>query len=445
MQTLVRRCSAVTVTTALVILTLLATLPPHARAQRQMVDRVVAIVDDESILLSEVLQEMNLIRMQRNIGQMSQADQEKLFHSVLESMIDDQLIVAQARAKDIQVTDDEVRDAVDDELRRIKENLGGEEKYRAELQRQGLTEADLRDLHMDQKRKQILGARLIQAEIRRNINISDDEVRQFFESKPDSIPKDLVQSPATVRLAHILIAPRPDPAQVAAARAGIETAKKRIEAGEDFATVAKEVSQWPTAASGGYLGSFRYGDFGSDAFDEAVAKLEPGEASDIIETRFGLQIVKLESRKGDEMTGRHIVFKLEADEDAQVRALDLAQSLLQRAQAGEDFQELARTYSDDTNTRDNGGIVDQELPVSDLVPEFRAAIDSVPVGGVSKVVQSQNGFHFFKVLARSDAHTVSFDEIREPLRRYLEQVEVEKRYRDYLVKLHEKFVVDIKV
>ena len=89
--------------------------------------------------------------------------------------------------------------------------------------------------------------------------------------------------------------------------------------------------------------------------------------------------------------------------------------------------------------------MEQELPTSELVPEFRTAIDSVAVGGLTQVVRSQNGFHLFKVLSRSDTRQASFDDIREPLRRYLEQREVEKRYRAYLADLRKRFPIDLKV
>jgi peptidyl-prolyl cis-trans isomerase SurA len=420
-------------------------LPAAARAERELVDRVVAVVDDESILLSEVLQEMNLVRLQRGLGKLSESDQQRLFQTVLQSMISDQLLVAQAKAKGITVGDDELRDAVDEALRDIKQNMGGEERYREELQKQGLTEAEVRDLHREQKRKQILASRLIQTDVRRGISITDDQVRTFYDTQKDSIPKELLATPEKIKLEHILITPRPDPKKVAAARTKMEAAQKRIAAGEDFAKVAREMSEWPTAASGGSLGSFRYGDFESDAFDATVAKLEPGQVSEIFETRFGLQIVKLETRKGDDMTARHIVVKLEPDEDAGVRALDQAQSIRTRADKGESFEELARTYSDDTNTRDKGGLVDEELDTSEIVPEFRAAIDSVAVGGMTPVVHSANGFHIFKVVSRSESRVASFDDVKEPLRRYLEQREVEKKYRTYLEDLRKKFFVDIKV
>jgi peptidyl-prolyl cis-trans isomerase SurA len=419
-------------------------IPAPAAADREPVDRVVAMVDDEAILLSDVLQEMNLVRLQRNLGTLSQADQEKLYRTVLESMINDQLLVAQAKAKGIEVTDDELRNAVDEAIADIKQNLGGEEKYRAELQREGITEAELRDLHRDQKRKQILSSRLIASQIRREVRVSDNQVRAYYDTHKDSLPPELLQVPATVRLGHILIVPRPDSTQAQAARAKIESARKRILGGADFATVAKEVSEWPTAESGGFLGNFRYGDFGSDIFDNAVSKLEPGQVSDVIETRFGLQIVKLETRKGDEMTARHIVIKLEPDENANVRALELAQSIRQRAVKGESFEELARNYSDDPNTRDRGGMVEQELPLSELVPEFRSAVDSVPVGGLSQVVRSSNGFHLFKVVSRTDSRTTSFEDVQEQVRRFLEQREVEKRYRAYVEELRKKFYVEVK-
>lgn len=420
-------------------------VPPSARAERQVLDRVVATVDDESILLSEVLQEMNLVRMQRNLTSLDEEAQQKLFQTVLESMINDQLLVAQAKAKGVEVTDDELREAVDEAVTEIKDNLGGEEKYRAELQKQGLTEAELRDLHKEQRRKQILASRLIQSDVRKEVRITDDQVRQFYETSRDSLPPELLTTPATVRLAHILVVPRPDSARVAVARRKIEAARERVRKGEDFATVAKQVSEWPTAESGGNLGTFRYGDFGSEAFDQAVAKLEPGQLSDIIETRFGLQIVRLDTRKGDEMTARHIVVKLGADENASVRALDLAQSIRNRALGGESFEELAKTYSDDTNTRDQGGMVAQELPTTELVPEFRAAVDTVDVGGISQVVRSSSGFHLFKVVSRTESRTPSPEELQEPIRRYLEQREVERRYRTYLADLRKKFLVQVKV
>jgi peptidyl-prolyl cis-trans isomerase SurA len=240
------------------------------------------------------------------------------------------------------------------------------------------------------------------------------------------------------------VAPQPAPEKVAAARAKIDAVAKRVAAGEDFAKIATEVSEWPTAKNGGLLGNFRYGDFESEAFDEAVSKLEPGQVSGVIETRFGLQIVKLESRTGEEMTARHIVIKLEATQDDVVRALEKAQSLRRRILKGEDFAALARQESDDVRTRDSGGALEQEVNAAELRPEFRASLDSVQVGGVSSVIRSQDGFYLFKVVARTESRSASYDEVKENLRRYLEQVEVEKRYRSYLADLRKRFHVELK-
>ena len=429
---------------ALVVLGLVAALPAASRAGREDVDRVVATVDGEAILLSEVLQEMNLIRLQRNLGEIDEKAQRELYNSVLQSMIDDQLLLAQARAKNLEVSDQDLREAVDEAIRSIKERMGGEERYQEELQRQGITEAELRDMHREQKRKQILASRVMQSEVRKQVEITDDQVRAFYETQRDSIPHEMLQTQEKLRLGHILVLPQPDPKKVQAARAKIAEAQKRVAAGEDFGKVATQMSEWPTAKNGGYMGTFRYGDFESDAFDEAVSKLEPGKVSDVIETKFGLQIVKLESRKGDEMTARHIVVKLAPDEDAQVKAFEKAKSLRQRSLKGESFEALARAESDDPNSRDKGGILDQEWNREDLLPEFRTSLDSVAVGGVTSVVRSQTGFHLFKVISRTPARTASFDDLRDNLHRYLEQKELDKRYRVYVADLRKKFHVEIK-
>ena len=431
------------------LLLALVAAPVAAGAERQLVDRVVAMVDGEAILLSDVLQQMNLVRLQRNLGELDEQQQKQLYESVLQDMIDDQLLVAEAKVKKYEVGDQDLRDAVDETIRSIKERLGGEERYQEELQKQGLAEAELRDLQKEQKRREILASRIIAGEVRRQVSVSDDQVRGFFETKRDSLPPELLRVPEKLRLAHILVAPSVDPKKRAAAEAKIAEAERRLAAGEDFGKVATEMSEWPTAKRGGFLGNFRYGEFASTAFDEAVSKLEPGQVSGIIETRFGmtsfgLQIVKLESRQGDEMTARHIVVKLPLDEEALVAAFEKAEELRARALAGEGFEDLARANSDDPNTRDKGGVVDQEWNQDDLLPEFRAALDSVPAGGVSTIVRSQAGFFVFKVLARTAGRVASFDDIKDDLRRHLEQRELEKRYRLYLADLRKKFIIDRK-
>jgi len=417
---------------------------PPARAERELVDRVVAFVDDDPILLSEVLQEMNMVRMQRNLREISEAEQAKLFNDILEEMIADRLLVAQATQRGFEVSDPDLREAVDEDIRTIKERVGGEERYREELARQGYTEVEVRDLRKDQARRRMLASRVLQTEVRRGIAVKEAEVKSWYETRRDSLPPELLRTPETLRLGHLLVAPRADSSRVRAARAKIRTAAKRLAAGEDFGKVATEVSEWPTARNGGFLGAFRYGDFESDEFDRAVAALEPGQTSGIVETRFGLQIVRLESRNGEEMTGRHIVVKLDPDENASVRALERALELRRRILQGEDFEELARAFSDDGNTRDAGGVVDGEWKRDELRPEFRAPLDSTAVGGVTSVVRTEAGFHLFKVIGRVASETASFEQVQPGLRRWLEQRAFEARYRTYLENLRKTFHVDVK-
>ena len=417
---------------------------PRLNAEREVVDRVVAIVDDEAILLSDVLREMNLARLQRDLRNLSEEEQQQLFKQVLEDMIDDQLLVAQAKVKGFEVGDQELQNAVDEAIRAIKQRIGSEELYRAELERQGLTEAEVRDMHREQRRKQILASRVIQSELRSKIAVTDDQVEQFWTTQRDSLPDELKVTPETVQLAHILTIPSTEDLEVSV-RARMDSIVARVKAGEDFAAVAQQVSEWPTAQRGGDLGDFRYGDFNSDEFDAAVSKMQPGEISAPFETRFGLMIVKLEARDGDVMRARHIVLKMEPSENAQVAALEQAQEIRRRAVAGESFEDLARTYSDDPNSRDRGGVLENEWATEDLLPEFRAPIAALEIGGISDVVKSPNGFHVFKLLTRTPSREATLADVRESLRRYLEQVELEKRFETYVNELRKHFYVDIRV
>jgi peptidyl-prolyl cis-trans isomerase SurA len=417
---------------------------PSLHAERELVDRVVAIVDSQAILLSDVLREMNLTRLQRDLRNLTEPEQEALFKKVLDDMINDQLLVAQAKVKGFEVGDQELQDAVDEAIRSIKQRIGSEEAYRAELERQGLTEAEVRDMHREQRRKQILASRVLQSELRSKISITDDQVEEFWMTHRDSLPDEFKFTPETVQLAHILTVPTTEDL-VARVHARMDSIVARLDAGEDFATLAQRVSEWPTAQRGGDLGDFRYGDFGSDEFDAAVSKLQPGQTSPPFETRFGVMIVKLESRDGDVMRARHILLKVEPSENAQVEALERAQEIRRRVVAGENFEELARQYSDDPNSRDRGGVLENEWATDDLLPEFRAPIGALEVGGISDVVKSPNGFHVFKLLARNRSRETTLADVRDPLRRYLEQVELEKRFEAYVNELRKQFYVDIRV
>ena len=328
----------------IVALVFTATSALPALAQREAIDRVVAQVDDEFILLSEVLQEMNLVRMQQGLERMSESEQQELFTQVLNDMIDDQLLVVAARAKGFEPGDQEVQAEVDKRVASIKQQLGGEEGYRQELERQGLNEADVRDLHREQALKQILAARIIERELRSKVNVTDDQVLEFYQTKRDSLPPELLRSPEKLRLAHILTSPRTEESKEAAAIENVNAALRRIQGGEDFAKVAEEVSEWPNAARGGDLGEFGYGDFNLEGFDEVLSKLNPGEVSDVFETGIGYMIVKLDSRQGNKMRARMIVLKTDPGEGAMDEASQRAQEIHMRIQRGESFEELAARF-----------------------------------------------------------------------------------------------------
>jgi peptidyl-prolyl cis-trans isomerase SurA len=430
------------------LLTILAVLPlavSPTQAQREAIDRVVAQVDEEFILLSEVLQEMNLVRMQQKLERMTESEQQELFTRVLNDMIDDQLLVVAARDKGFEPGDQEVQAEVDKRVASIKQNLGGEETYRQELERQGLNEADVRDMHREQALKQILAARIIERELRSKVHITDDQVLMFYQTNRDSLPPELLRSPEKLRLAHIMTVPRTEDSRAEDAAKKANDALQRVRGGEDFGAVAKEVSEWPNASRGGDLGEFGYGDFNLDTFDEVLSNLKPGETSDVFETGIGYMLVQLDSREGDKMRARMIVMKTDPGEGAVDEALERAQEILTRIKRGESFEELAARYSDDPTTRDNGGELEEELAPSDVRPEFRNAIATLGTGEVSDVVRISTGFHIIKVIGRTQSRDNNYEDIEAALRRFLEQRELESLFTNYVRDLRSRYYVSIQV
>ena len=133
----------------------------------------------------------------------------------------------------------------------------------------------------------------IQNEIAQKVTVTEKETRDFYDSHPEKFTR-----PEQVKASHILIKadPEMDENSKRKSRREIEKIRERVEKGEDFAELAREVSQGPSSAKGGDLGYFGRGDM-VKPFEEAAFSLKPGEVSDVVETRFGYHLIKATDRR----------------------------------------------------------------------------------------------------------------------------------------------------
>ena len=157
------------------------------------------------------------------------------------------------------------------------------------LTQMGITEVEVRD----QIEKGLAINQLVKVKVIDKITISEKESKAFYDSHPE-----LFNQSEQVKARHILIKVPPDADEKAKAEARkkIENVQKKVKAGEDFAELARKFSEGPSGKNGGDLGYFGQGKM-VKSFEKAAFSMKPGEVSDIVETRFGYHLIKVEDRK----------------------------------------------------------------------------------------------------------------------------------------------------
>ena len=209
----------------------------------------------------------------------------RIKNQVLESLIDRELLFQESKKKGIVVN----TQAVSDEFQKIQQRYPRKEEFDKLLSEMGLSESDVQK----QIGRGMAIQQLIDKEVTEKIKISDEETKSFYDKNPE-----LFQQPEQVKARHILIkvqADAPDD-QKAEARKKIEAVQEKVKKGEDFATLAKTYSEGPSGPRGGDLGYFRRGQM-VKPFEDAAFSLKPNETSEIVETRFGYHLIKVEDKK----------------------------------------------------------------------------------------------------------------------------------------------------
>jgi peptidyl-prolyl cis-trans isomerase SurA len=386
-------------------------------------DRIVAVVDKQIILKSELDAQTQLYAMQNKLDLSNTAVRDTLQKRLLDKMVEDKVILVEAQLDtSVSASNKEVDDALTQQIAKIKTQFPSDEAFQNQLRTEGLTLKELREQYRDELKNQLLKEKFIQKKLEK-VKVSSGEVKEFYQANADSIPN----KPAGVRLAHILISTQPGKATHDSLMQYAQMIRKKAVEGEDFALLAKTYSQDPSASAGGDLGWFSRGEMVAE-IENAAFTLQPGQISDVVETNLGLTIIKCTGRKGDKINANEISITLAASDKDRAAKLTLADSLYQAIQNGADFGELARKFSSDDNSRDSSGELGW-YGADDLLPVFKEAISQIEVGQVSKPVESEFGYHLVKLEDRKDAGKVDlkndYDTLAEMARRAKVQVEIE--------------------
>jgi len=261
-------------------------------ASARVVDRIVAVVNNEPILLSEVdaLCKYALEQVPATLPLDEAVERKRqIRRETLDSLIDERLMDQQVRELRIEVKDEEV----DKYISLIKsENNLTDEQFELALKQEGLSLDEFKKKQRDRIEKQKLMGREIQSKLR----VSDKDVEQYYREH-------YAQGAGAekIKASHILfsVPAGTSPEQDKTVRARAEKVLAEVRAGKDFAALAKQYSDDPSAAMGGDLGWFRRGDMVA-AFEKAAFALKPGQISDLVRTRFGYHIILVTDRAADQ-------------------------------------------------------------------------------------------------------------------------------------------------
>jgi peptidyl-prolyl cis-trans isomerase SurA len=431
-----------------------ATPAPRNTGGRQQLDRIAAVVNDEVVLQSDVDEQVFLF-LQRSNARPDSAAVDTLRRQVLDQMIGEKLIVAEAKRQGLTAAPAEIARQLDQAIADVKQRLGSDEAYRDQLAKENLSEDKLRDKYRTEIERQILAQRLVQKQLPRH-EVTPAEAEAYFQLHPEKFPK----FPAQVRLSVIQIPILPDSGASARGRADALAARKRIATGEKFAKVAAEVSQDPgSARAGGDLGFFPRGTM-DPAFEEVAFSIPLNTVSEPVHTPFGWHVIevldrdtlktvaKTDSLGGDgkpllEAHARHILIRVPlVDDDAQ-RALKLAQRVDTEARKGTDFATLVRRYSHYSGQSDASGDIGF-VALNTLQENLRTGIDTLETGQVSEPLANAVGYNIFKITDRKSERPYTLEEIRKELQQAVEDIQQRERYDGWVKALRAKAHVEIK-
>ena len=361
---------------------LLASLPQGAQKYKGVVDKTVAIVGGESILLSDVEAE---VQQRRAAGSSSDKD---LRCEILQQMMESKIFLMQARIDSLTVGADMVESNLSQRIDWFRTQLGGDEEMEKYF---GKPLFKLR-----QEWRKTLEEQSLTEQERYNVASKISEVTPFdvqeYIKKTD--PQDLPVVPVKYQLSQICIYPDREAAAVVV-REKLLSLRERIMNGEKFSTLARIYSEDPgSARRGGELGMASKSIFWP-AFSDAALALRPGVISQIVETPDGFHIIEVIEKKGDMFNARHILIKPQYTVQDREKAFHTLDSLKTQIEAGEiEFPLAARFYSEDPATRTNGGqMADPStgsayFEMDQLKPADYAAIKDLKEGEISAPVES---------------------------------------------------------
>lgn len=406
------------------------------QAQMVELDRVAAIVDNDVVMQSQVQERLNTIRQQLDERGTELPPEDVLRTQVIDRLVLESIQLQMGERAGIRIDDTSLNQT----MQQLAERNGvSMEQFRATLERDGISYNQARE----QIRREMIINRVRQRRVAERIQVSDQEVRNFLNSEMGRY-----QTSADYRLAMIVL-PVSENASNEEARSKAEIANEiyqELSEGADFTRLAVSRSGGEHALEGGELGWRKAAQL-PPAFANAVDELEIGGTTPPLRSPAGFHILKLLEKRGgdnllvDEFNVRHILIK-PSEIRSEAETAQLIQRLYERIRAGESFETLARSFSEDPGSALNGGSLNW-VTADAMVPEFREVMTTTPENQISAPFQSQFGWHILQVQGQRQVDMT--DEMREQqARNLLQNRKFDEELQTWLLEIRDEAYVEIK-
>ena len=408
----------------------------QASAQIKVLDKIVAIVDDDVVLKSELDQRMDAIVAQLTQSGTQMPPEKILEQQVLERLISERLQLTMGYDSGVRISDEELNQAI---ARVAASNKISVAQYIEQVTLQGSSISAMRG----EIRNELTIMRVQQGKVMRRIRISEQELDNFLKSEEGRF----VTSP-DVNIGQILLSISSD-----SNRKSIDQVVGRadllfnqIEQGADFRAIAIANSADQSALQGGDLGWRKMAQL-PGVFIDAVEKLGIGEVSQPIRSAAGYHLIKLYERRGGEEQlveqhfARHILIKPNQIRD-QKTTINQLNELRKRSIAGEDFAILAKEFSEDPGSALSGGELGWSTPGM-FVPEFEQTMSTIAVNDISEPFASQFGWHILQVTERRQ-QDFSSEILRNKAQSMLRQRKYEEELQVWLQEIRDEAFIEIK-
>lgn len=406
--------------------------------QEEVIDKIVAVVDNEIILQSELDFQTAIFASQRGIN----PDSPELKRQILNSMIDEKLVYAQAELDSIVISDEEIAQRIEYQLQVLQQQYGSVAKVE---QIYGMSIEKIKRELRDDVRKNLMVQRLREKNFAA-MEASRREIEEFYDTYKDS----LGMIPEKLKVYHIFRNPKTSTRLKQQYRDFAQAILDSIKNGASFEEMAKKYSEDPgSKAQGGDLGFVKRGVFYPE-FEAAAFSLAEGEISGVIESPVGFHIIELLERRGESIHTRHILIKIKTDEDADLETIQFLSDLRDSIVSGKaTFQQYAKKYSEDKETAAFGGELGT-FYLNQLDKHLLDVVSKLKEGEISyprrlEYGQGTYGYHIVYLASRVPQHLASMEEDYAEIKRLADEFKKQKEYEKWIAELKQKIYWEVRI